>query len=261
MQKLESLTACFPVHDEEATVLDVAERCLAVLPAVAEHWELVIVDDGSRDGTARRLDELVARRPEVRVVRHAERRGYGAAVRSGLAAARHAHVFLTDGDGQFDPEALPRLVAGLARGDAVIGYRRCRADSWRRRAMGTTWGFLVRLLLGVRVRDPNCAFKLLPRRVLVAPALRSDGAAISAEVLLRLHEEGARFVELPIDHLPRRHGRASGAAVRVVGRAVPELLRLVRRRVRRGAARLGTGADQRGLPYSRASRSAGTPSR
>jgi glycosyltransferase involved in cell wall biosynthesis len=260
MPKLESLTACFPVHDEEATVVEVAERCLAVLPAVAERWELVIVDDGSRDDTPRRLDGLVARRPEVRIVRHAERRGYGAAVRSGLAAARHRYVFLTDGDGQFDPAGLPRLVRGLARGDAVLGYRRRRADPWYRRVNGAAWRLLVRLLLGVRVRDPNCAFKLVPRRVLAPASLRSDGAAISAELLLRLRQRRARLVELPVEHLPRRHGRASGAALPVVARAVPELLRLAGRRVR-GAVASAAGGLQRGLPYSRASRSAGTPSR
>jgi len=249
MPKLDSLTAFFPVHDEEATVIEVAERCLAVLPAVAERWELVIVDDGSRDRTADRLAGLVARRSEVRVVTHPERRGYGAAVRSGLAAARHAHVFLTDGDGQFDPAGLPGLVAALRRGDAVIGYRRRRADPWPRRANGVAWRLLVRALVGVRVRDPNCAFKLLPRRALAPARLRSEGAAISAEVLLRLREHGARLVEVPVDHLPRRHGRASGAELRVVARAVPELLRLaVGRRVGRETAPLGRAAPQRGLP-------------
>jgi len=212
-----------PVHDEEASVVAVAEGLLAVLPEVADSWDLVLVDDGSRDDTAALVDRLAATREGVRVVRHPTNRGYGAAVRSGIAAARGEWVFFTDGDGQFDPAILPDVVQTLGDADAVVGWRATRADTWRRRAFTRSWNALVRRLLGVPVRDVNCAVKLFRRRLVDDGALRADGGAISAELLAHLVRQGARVVELPVPHLPRRAGRASGGSPRVALKAFTEL--------------------------------------
>src|SRR5262249_8800331 len=152
-----------PVHDEEASIVAVAEGLLAVLPQVADVWELVLVDDGSRDGTAALVDRLAATRDGVRVVRHPANRGYGAAGRPGIAAARGEWVFFTDGDGQFDPAVLVDVVRVLADADVVLGWRATRADTWRRRAFTRGWNAIVRGLLGVAVRDVNCAVKLFRR--------------------------------------------------------------------------------------------------
>jgi len=212
-----------PVHDEEASVVAVAEGLLAVLPEVADSWDLVLVDDGSRDDTAALVDRLAATREGVRVVRHPTNRGYGAAVRSGIAAARGEWVFFTDGDGQFDPAILPDVVQTLGDADAVVGWRATRADTWRRRAFTRSWNALVRRLLGVPVRDVNCAVKLFRRRLVDDGALRADGGAISAELLAHLVRQRARVVELPVPHLPRRAGRASGGSPRVALKAFTEL--------------------------------------
>jgi glycosyltransferase involved in cell wall biosynthesis len=221
--RLSSCTAFVPVHDEEASVVAVAEGLLAVLPEVAQSWQLVLVDDGSRDGTAALVDRLAATRPNVRVVRHATNRGYGAAVRSGLAAAGGEWVFFTDGDGQFDPEVLRTVAAHAAEADAVVGVRATRADAWRRRAFTRGWNVLVRRLLGVPVRDVNCAVKLIRRSLLDGVDARAEGGAISAELLAHLVHRGARVVELPVPHLPRRAGRASGGRPGVALRALAEL--------------------------------------
>ncbi|HZP43962.1 MAG TPA: glycosyltransferase family 2 protein [Candidatus Binatia bacterium] len=226
---LAGLSAVIPVHDEEANLLPMGEAVLAVLPRVATRWELVVVDDGSRDATPAVAEALAARCRAVRVVRHPVRRGYGAALRSGLAAARHDVVFLTDGDRQFDPAELARLVPALADADAVIGYRRARADPRGRRLAGSAWTRLVGLLLGVRVRDVNCAFKLIRRSALEGVTLEAAGAAVSAELLVGLARRGRRIVEVPVAHFPRPAGRPSGGDLRVAARAALELLRLVRR--------------------------------
>jgi glycosyltransferase involved in cell wall biosynthesis len=224
--RLSSCTAFVPVHDEVASIVAVAEGLLAVLPEVAASWDLVLVDDGSRDGTAALVDRLAATRSNVRVVRHATNRGYGAAVRSGLAAARGEWVFFTDGDGQFDPAVLREVAACAGDADVVVGVREVRADPWRRRVFTRGWNVLVRRLLGVPVRDVNCAVKLFRRSVLDGIDARADGGAISAELLAHLVRRRARVIELPVAHHPRRAGRASGGRPGVALRACAELAML-----------------------------------
>ncbi|HEV7732090.1 MAG TPA: glycosyltransferase family 2 protein [Candidatus Binatia bacterium] len=232
---LPGLSAFVPVHDEVETLPGVVAALVAVLPQVAERWELVIVDDGSRDGTAAVADAFARRHAHVRVVRHAQNRGYGAALQTGLLAARYDTVFWMDGDGQFDPHDLPRLAAALDGVDAVVGWRRQRADPWRRRLNTALWNRLVRTLFRLPVRDVNCAFKLLRRDALAGIAPEASGAMISTELLARLVQRGCIITEMPVRHLPRRAGTPSGAAPRVVARAFVELLRLARRLRRRNA--------------------------
>jgi glycosyltransferase involved in cell wall biosynthesis len=214
------------VHDEEDNVVPMAETVLAVMPQVADEWEVIIVDDGSRDATAARADELARTRAGVRVVHHPVNRGYGHALRSGLAAARHERIFYTDGDRQFDPRQITRLIAELPRADVVVGWRAQRADHLGRRLNTFAWNALVGLLFGLRVRDVDCAFKLLPRSALDGVALQAEGAMISTELLAHCRRRGLRIVEVPVDHFPRTSGTASGADPRVVLRAFRELGRL-----------------------------------
>ncbi|TMA46297.1 MAG: glycosyltransferase family 2 protein [Deltaproteobacteria bacterium] len=227
--RLPSLSAFFPAHNEEENLVPMAAALLSVLPAVADEWELVVVDDGSEDATGRLADELAAAHPRVRVVHHRTNRGYGAAVRSGLAAARYDYVFFTDGDHQFDVRQIVRLIPALDRADAVVGYRAHRSDPALRRLNAAGWNLLVRRLLGLPVRDVNCAFKLLRREALAGIILEAEGAMVSAELLARLQARGVRMVEVAVDHFPRRHGMSSGARPRVIVRAFVELARLYRR--------------------------------
>jgi glycosyltransferase involved in cell wall biosynthesis len=182
------------------------------------------------------LQALAAGDPRVRIVRHPTNQGYGAALRTGFAAARFEWVFLTDGDGQLDPAQLPDAVAALGDADGVVGYRLRRADSLSRRVNTALWNGMVRAVLGVPVRDLNCAFKLLPRTVLAPETLTTSGAVISAEILARAARAGHRFVEIPVAHRPRRRGRSSGGRPAVVLRAAWELPRLCWRLRREGSA-------------------------
>jgi glycosyltransferase involved in cell wall biosynthesis len=225
-ERLPSLSAFFPVHDEEDNVVPMAEALLAVLPEVAAAWELIIVDDGSRDATGARADALARTHSGVRVEHHAENRGYGGAIRSGLAAARHDWIFYTDGDRQFDPRQVTRLIAELPRADVVVGWRARRAEHFGRRLNTFAWNVLIRLLFGLRVRDVDCAFKLLPRSALDGLTLEAEGAMISTELLAHVRQRGLRIAEVPVDHFPRTSGTPSGADPRVILRAFAELRRL-----------------------------------
>jgi glycosyltransferase involved in cell wall biosynthesis len=217
-----SLTAVLPAYNEAVAITDTLTGLRAVLAGLGVPYEIVVVDDGSADETG----ALVARTPAVRLIRHARNLGYGAALRSGFAAARHDWVFLMDADGQFDPEELPRFVEAARDADFVIGYRDTRADPGHRALFARIWAALMGALLGVRVRDVDCAFKLMRRSYLAAIPLEAGGAFISAELLAKATRAGARIVELPVRHLPRRGGRSTGGSPRVLLRAFYELARL-----------------------------------
>jgi glycosyltransferase involved in cell wall biosynthesis len=192
-------------------------------------YEIVIVDDGSTDGTGAIADDLAARHPHVRVVHHGGNRGYGAALKSGFGEATLEWVFYSDSDGQFDLKDIDRLLPHVDANDAILGYRVRRADHAVRRLNQGLWTALVRALFRLEVRDVDCAFKLIRRRELqrMGP-LVSEGAVVSTELLVKLQKGGARMVQVGVSHRPRTAGRPSGNHPRVIARALRELVTLRR---------------------------------
>ncbi len=224
IRPLPSLSVVLPAKDEEATIEQVVSTVIARCSGRVAELEVLVVDDGSRDRTRERVRVLAERHPGVRLLVHDRCRGYGAALRTGFDACRYEWVFLTDADGQFPLVELPSLLGDLERGVAVAGYRASRADYPGRQWLGRMWSLLARSALGVSARDVNCAFKLFPRQVLeVTPSLRSDGAAISAELLRAIARAGVRLREVPVEHRPRLAGRPTGARPQVAWQALREL--------------------------------------
>jgi glycosyltransferase involved in cell wall biosynthesis len=226
--RLSSLTVVLPCYNEAANVERVTHAAAAACQRVADDFEVLVVNDGSDDGTGALADRLAEQSAGVRAVHHAVNRGYGSALRSGFAAARMDWVFFTDSDGQFDLDELAELPPMLDRCDIVCGYRRERRDPWLRRLNGRAWTLLVWLFFGVRVRDLNCAFKLLPRSLFDQIALKSTGALINAELLARAQARGFRIAEIGVSHYPRTAGTQTGANPAVILRAFVELFRLWR---------------------------------
>jgi glycosyltransferase involved in cell wall biosynthesis len=224
---IESLSVFFPAYNEEANIERTVTNAKAALDRVGvATYELIVVDDGSVDRTGAIADELAVSDPRVRVVHHDVNRGYGAALRSGLAASRHPWVFWTDGDGQFDVAEVAKLFAVADDADIVAGYRMHRADHVVRRVNARLWTLVVRVALGLRVRDVDCAFKLLRREWLdrITP-IESDGALASAELLVKLACAGARRVEVGVHHYPRVAGEPTGGSPRVIFAALRDLAR------------------------------------
>src|SRR4051794_19665170 len=201
---------------------------LAAAARVCTSFEVVIVDDGSSDGTAEVAATLAEGYRQGRLGMHLTNRGYGAAVRPGIAAARMPYVLLTDADLQFDLAELEAFVARLDEADVVLGYRLRRSDPPARRAAAAGWNRLVRLLYGLPFRDVDCAFKLFPRELLQGLELTSSGAVFSTELLVRSGEAGATITEVGVHHFPRVSGKPSGGNPRVVARAFRELAQLHR---------------------------------
>lgn len=220
------VSAFLPCRNEEGNVERVVTATVRALEALGVPFEVIVVDDGSTDGTAEVARRLSGRDPRVRLVQHPRNLGYGAALRTGFASARYPWVFFTDGDGQFDPADIVRLVAHADSADLVVGYRVRRRDPVHRRLFGWMWNLLVRVWFGVRVRDVDCAFKLLRAEVVRDLPLRATGAFLSTELLCRAARKGARIVEVGVPHYPRRWGRQSGGRPDVVLRAFWELWKL-----------------------------------
>jgi glycosyltransferase involved in cell wall biosynthesis len=229
LDKLKSLSAFFPAYNEEATVERMVDAFRSVLPQVAEDYEIITVNDGSKDGTREIADRLVKEDHKVRVVHHEKNQGYGAAVRSGIRASQKEYLFFTDGDGQFDVSQISRLVPLLSGCDGVIGFRLNRQDPWVRKLNAWAWNRLVRLLLGLRVRDIDCAFKLFHRKVFEEIELESSGAMISTEMLVKIKDKGFKLQEVGVLHSPRVAGKQTGANLRVVLRAFKELFLFYRK--------------------------------
>ncbi len=221
-----TISAVLPAYNEEANLEGVVRALAPVLARLAADPEILVVDDGSTDHTAEIAGRLVAEVPHLRLLRHERNRGYGAALRTGFAAARREWILLLDADGQFVPAELERLVAAAPGADLVVGYRQRRADPPHRRYFAAVWRALIGVLLGVRVRDTNCGFKLLRTKLVQALDLQAGGALISAELLAKARRRGAVLAEVPVTHAPRRRGRQTGGSLRVTLRAYYELARL-----------------------------------
>lgn len=226
MRRLPSLSVFFPCYNEEQNVAHIVQAALEAAPTFADDFEIIVVNDGSRDRTGEIADQLGAGHPQVRAVHNHPNLGYGGAVARGLREARKEWIFFTDGDGQFDIRELPLLIELLDVCDVAVGYRRRRADAWHRRLNGFCWSMLVRMLFGLHVRDIDCAFKLLPRSLVEGLELRSQGALISTELLAKAHYAGLRIAEVGVSHYPRTAGAQTGASPRVILRAFYELFRL-----------------------------------
>ena len=220
------LSVFFPCYNEQDNIRRVVGEAMAFLPAVSDDFEVIVVDDGSRDQTGVIIDELADGDSRIRAVHHPANRGYGGALRSGFGAATKELIFYTDGDGQFDISEMRSLLELIDQYDIVSGYRRRRRDSMSRRLNAWMWGRLVRLVLGVRCRDIDSAFKLYRRKIFDRIEMKSTGALIDAEILARAIRSGYTITEVPVTHRPRIAGCPTGANISVILRAFKELLSL-----------------------------------
>jgi len=224
--RLESLTVVLPCHDEEDNVDQAIRDAGAAARDAAHAHEIVVVDDGSADATRRLAAACAADDPHVRLVVHGENRGYGAALRTGIAAATCEWILLTDADLQFDLGELQGFVEPARDLDLLVGFRLVRMDPLPRRMNAYAWNRLVDRVFDLGVRDVDCAFKLIRRDLAQGLRLTADGAMISTELVARATLAGARVAEFGVHHRPRTAGRQSGAEPAVVISAFRELRRI-----------------------------------
>jgi glycosyltransferase involved in cell wall biosynthesis len=228
--RVAALSYFFPAHNEAENIEALVQEALEVLPTLAERFEIIAVNDGSRDATGELADRLASRHADtVRAVHHPTNLGYGTALRSGFGAARYPLVCFTDGDRQFRIADLGRLLDRLDQPDSpdvVAGYRIKRADPLVRRVYARLYRLALVIFYRLTVRDVDCACKLFRKGALQGVRLESGGAFLSAELLIKVGARGGRIVEVPVPHYPRTAGRQSGANPRVVLRAIRDFWQL-----------------------------------
>jgi len=214
MEKL-SLTAFFPAYNDEHTIENIVRTAGVEIAKVTDDFEILIINDGSSDGTGAVADRLASDLPFVRVVHHPSNLGYGAALISGFTNAKKDLIFYTDGDGQYDVREIHNLIAKLHPGiDLVNGYKVKRSDAWYRIWIGAAYRRAMRFAFNLSIRDVDCDFRLLRREIFDTIALESRSGVICVEMARKFDEAGFRMTEVPVSHYPRLHGRSEFFRVR-----------------------------------------------
>lgn len=221
---MKGLSIVVPAYNEEPNVAGTVREIAKVAPRLSMDYEILVVNDGSRDRTGEIVRELMQEIPHSRLLEHYPNRGYGGALKAGFASASYDLIAFVPADGQFLFAEIDLFLSLIASADIVCGYRARRQDNLLRRLNGWGWNSAVRLLFGYLARDIDCGFKLLRREVLDRVPLPSDGAMIDTELLAGARARGFRIADVPVTHLPRVAGEATGANPRVILRAFRELL-------------------------------------
>lgn len=220
------ITIFFPCYNEEHNVERVTREALDVASSISDDYEIIIVNDGSRDRTAELANLLEKEFPAVRVIHHEVNMGYGAALQTGFKNATKDLVFYTDGDGQFKIEEITKLLPLIEHYDIVSGYRIKRQDHVIRKLNAFLWGTLVRMMFKINVSDVDSAFKLYKRKIFDEITLTSQGALIDTEVLAKAKARGYTIAEVGVNHYPRLAGEQTGAKLSVILKAFKELFKL-----------------------------------
>jgi len=226
--KCASLSVFFPAYNDAPSLPGLVEKTFAVLWEQVDDFEVIVVNDGSRDNTAEVLAVLAGKYwPRLRVITHAKNLGYGAALRSGFAAASKELVFYTDGDGQYDVGELPALLEEMTPEVGLVnGYKLERHDPWHRIFIGNVYNRLARLLFRIRIRDIDCDFRLIRRGLLEEIRLNSTSGTICVELVRKLELSPCGVVEVGVHHYPRLHGRSQFFRVRALAKTLYQIVRL-----------------------------------
>ena len=227
---IDEISAFFPAYNEEKNIKKTIGDAKKVLEEISSKWEIIIVDDGSKDNTGKISDDLVKADKRIKVVHHSPNRGYGGALKSGYENSEFKWVAFADADGQFDFSEIKLFIEKQKETDAdlVLGIRGNRADPFIRKLFTLVWSkILPRILLGLRVTDYSCGFKLIKKEVYkkVLP-LVGEEKVTQIEMLVKAQRHGFKFAEVKVNHYPRKFGHQTGADLKVILRSLRDLLKL-----------------------------------
>ena len=225
--RLSGVSAMFPCYNDAETIGGLVDDVHTALTGHADEVEVIVVNDGSSDGSREVLDSLAAERAWLRVIHHERNRGYGGALISGFEAARLEWIFYTDGDAQYDASEAA-LLAPLATDevDVVQGYKLGRGDPLHRKVIGRVYHHVVKVLFGLPGRDTDCDFRLFRRSLIEGRPLTSTSGVICVEMMRSFRDQHARFVEAPVHHYARPSGKSQFFRVPAVARSARQLLQL-----------------------------------
>ena len=222
-----TVSAFFPCYNDEHTIGLMVHAVREALAGAVDEFEIIVVDDGSSDGSVGVLESVRADVPELRIVRHERNRGYGGALISGFAAATMEWTFYTDGDAQYDASEVVRCIDAAREDiDVVQGFKIGRGDPWYRKVIGRAYHHAVRLLFDLHVRDTDCDFRLIRTTLVERVGLTSTTGVICVEMMRKFERAGARFAEVGVSHRTRPHGRSQFFRVPAIARSAGQLLTL-----------------------------------
>ncbi len=226
MSKLKSLSLFLPTYNEQENIAKTINDADKALKAVANDYEILVVEDGSKDDTATIVEGLIKKNKHIRMIKHRPNRGYGAAFKSGLYGSKHELVSFTDSDGQFDYSEIKKFIPHIDKYDLLIGYRIKRQDNVFRKLNAFIWKLWMWFLFGLWVKDIDCAFKVIKKYVIDDIELETESALTSAEFLIKVKQKGYRWKEIGVHHYERTAGNATGANPKVIIRAFKESFKL-----------------------------------
>ncbi len=222
------LSVFFPAFNEELNIKNTVEKAVKVIKGLEiRDWEILIINDGSRDKTAEIADQLSKKDSRIKVI-YQENGGYGKALRSGFDRAKYDWVVFTDSDGQFDFSEVNKFLDKTAEIDYIIGYRMKRADNLFRLLAGKVWALSVFFLFGIWVKDIDCGFRMIRKSVLekISKLESTRGAMINAEILIKVKKKGFKITQIGVHHYPRVGGVPTGVRLNVIIKSYFELFKL-----------------------------------
>lgn len=206
MIERKSLSIFFPCFNDKGTIGTMVRTASSVAERLTEDFEIIVVDDGSYDGSQGLLLQLRAQIPRLKLIFHKKNLGYGLALLSGLSASSKELFFYTDGDGQYDVNELALLWEGLTEDvDIVNGYKKKRCDPFYRIIFGCIYRHGVKFFFRLKIRDVDCDFRLLRKKIIHRINFISHSGAICVELIKKLEISGCRFAEVGVSHRGREY--------------------------------------------------------
>jgi len=227
--KIDSLSVFFPAYNEEGNIKNTIEKAINVLNKLSlKNYEIIVINDGSKDKTGQIVEDLIKKNDHIRLITHNINQGYGEAIKDGLYNSKFDWIVYNDSDGQFDFSEVTRFLAKADQADIIVGYRINRKDPWIRKFNAWGWTLLANTLLRVGVKDVDCAFKLINKKVIDSiPHLESRrGGMVNPELLAKAKRAGFRIVEIGVHHYPRTTGVQTGANLKVIFKSFSDLFKL-----------------------------------
>lgn len=233
MSQIDKLSVFLPAYNEEANIKSTIDNVLVNLKKNFKIWELIVVNDGSKDNTGKIAESFAKKDKRVRVINHNPNQGYGPALISGLYACQYPWISFIDSDGQFDFSEITNLVKvqQKTKADLVIGFYKIRQVNFIRKLNTKIWQIIVWIMFGLNVKDIDCGFKLISKKVLgkIAKLESKRGAFISSEFLIKTKKAGFKIIETGVNHYPRKQGEGTGANLDVIVQSFIDLFKLWRK--------------------------------
>jgi glycosyltransferase involved in cell wall biosynthesis len=222
-----TISGFFPFLNDWGTIGSLVVGLDSSLQKIAADYEIIIVDDGSDAGAKDMLQSIVKKFPKVRIITHEKNKGYGGALKSGIYNAKFDWIFYTDGDAQYDPREIELLAPKIRDGvDVINGYKIKRADPFYRKLTGKSYHYIVKTLFNLPIRDTDCDFRLMRRKIFEVVAVEENTGLICTEMIKKISDAGFSFTEVPVHHFWRTSGKSQFFNIKRVTQVVFGLLRL-----------------------------------